>query len=81
MNNFWTPIWVKFQYNYLRMMPGASKFFLFFSNLFLTHLAGRFMYEIFVKKLFLVKMTGHKMLILTGHFVVVVYGTDQKIPI
>jgi len=39
------------------------------------------MWRILAKTPFSVKMTGHKMLIVTGHFVVEVNGTDQTIPI
>ena len=39
------------------------------------------MWEILVKKPFSAKMTGHKMLMVTGHFVEEINGMAQKIPI
>jgi len=39
------------------------------------------MTEIFAKTPFSVKMTGHKILLVTGHFVVEVNGAAQNIPI
>ncbi len=39
------------------------------------------MTEIFAKTPFSAKMTGHKMLLVTGHFVVEVNGMAQNIPI
>jgi len=38
------------------------------------------MADIFAKRRFLVKMTGHKMLIVTDHFVLEVHGMSQHIP-
>ena len=39
------------------------------------------MTEIFAKNPFSVKLTGHKMLLVIGHFVVELHGTAQTIPI
>jgi len=39
------------------------------------------MLEILAKNLFSAKMTGHKMLIVTGHFVLELNGMAQNIPI
>jgi len=44
-------------------------------------LAGHFMTDIFGKTPFSVKMTGHKMLLVTSHCLLELHGTAQNIPI
>ena len=57
----------------------CPKFFRFFSTSFLTHLAGHFLTEISAKIPFSAKMTGSKMLLVIGHFVVNLRGTAKNI--
>jgi len=44
-------------------------------------LADHFVAQIFSKTPFSAKMTGHKILLVSGHFVVELHGTAQNIPI